>query len=166
MIELCFREAGFCYIYSLPSLRGRHNEQPGFPDVYGRSDEDKAYYMLLADGENGMNYKIPRGVEASMVYPDRVFAWGVEDGQSVDPARVMELLNRTGLRPCWDRVNLHRGYSKGVPTFHRAWKAHTDYGVRWYEVQELKIKGRLPEGWQMDFSTGIRDAILYVDEQP
>lgn len=159
MSELVLSGAGWCYLQGLPSLRGLSIERPGVAGQYSRETEEGHPYILLAEGREGTGYKIPVGMEASLVYPERLFAWCHEQPRE----KALEMLKVLGLERQWNPVVVWRGYRNAAPTFHQALMSDTHYGYRWYDAIMLKTK-ELPKGWDMYRPEGCNYMHIYADD--
>lgn len=158
MQEVIISSAGWCYLQGLPSLRGLSVERPGVAGKYSRETEEGYPYILIAEGREGSGYKIPLGMEASPVYPERVFAWGVD----IPREDTLEILTQLGRKRTWNPVVTWRGYKGGVPTFYDALMSDTHYGYSWYDFNPRSL-GDLPQGWDIYRPTNCNYLHLYVE---
>lgn len=181
MKTLNFWNGGWCYLYSLPDLgRGVEEDpetgetvlprlEPGHAAKFGRTHPDTgAYYICLTQGTDPRTgkSKISRDYDASLVYPERVFVWGEDnDGEPMSREEVQEIVSLLGLRGkgFWEAVEIHHGYNRGQPTWHCALRAHTDMGVRWWDVCS-KLSGELPDGFTVDWGVGWERQLCIKEE--
>ena len=100
------------------------------------------YYVALSEGVRSGKQLMSTSVKASLMYPDRLFAWGVDDeNKPLERSQVLKHLKAFGIERAtpnyWDPCLVWHGYDKGLPTFHEALRGCTDFGPRWHDVQRL-----------------------------
>ncbi len=115
-------------------------------------DADQHDYAVLSQGRaRDGRHAYGSDIEISLFYPERLFVWGDDnEGHDLTHDELRECLKPILQRSSpgfWHPTRVHRGYHKGVPTFYRALRAHTDIGETWYGAL-TKLGGKLPENYQ------------------
>lgn len=154
-MQIQFIHTGWCYLYSLPDLKNGGTLEPGSPAAYGRTapNQPSVYYVALPLGKRDGSWLVHRDLELSMVYPERVFAWALDqNGKGVTDREVLlEIFTAAGIRGdgFWEPVLIQRGWDKDGPTWHTALRSNTDNGPPWYDIQ-ARVLAMNDGRWQVD----------------